>query len=293
MSINSQFLTSLNISRNCHNSKILTKKYIYLGFSCNLNIMKMKLFIYSFALLAILAYSPIIKSETISIPKIDWSFNGPFGSFDKAQLQRGFSVYRQVCSSCHSLKNVSFRHLKDLGYDDSDIKAIASEYLIEDGPDGAGDFFTRKAISSDNIPAPYINDNQARFANNGAFPVNLSTIIKARSGGADYVAALLTGYVDNPPVDIKIEDDQYYNQYFKGNVIAMSQQLSDDLIEYTDGSPVSKEQYAKDVTAFLAWANEPHMIERKQLGLKVILFLTLFLVIAIFYQRKLWRRIKI
>lgn len=256
------------------------------------NFLKSRLMLTSLVLIALLAYSPISKSESLSAPKINWTFDGPFGSFDKGQLQRGFSVYRQVCASCHSLSNVSFRNLKDLGYNDAEVKAIAREYSVEDGPDDSGDLYIRKALPSDNIPDPYDNNKQARLANNGAFPINLSTIIKARSGGADYVAAILTGYVDKAPAGIKVEAGQYYNKYFKGNIIAMPKQLSDDLLEYTDGTPNTAKQYAQDVTAFLAWANEPYMVERKQLGIKVLLFLSFFLIVAVLYQKKIWRKLK-
>jgi len=224
------------------------------------------------------------------IEKQNWSFDGVFGKFDKAALQRGFQVYKEVCAGCHGLEYIAFRNLTELGLNEDQVKAIAAEYEIEDGPDDEGEMFTRPAILADILPSPFANDNAARASNNGALPPDLSLIAKARTGGPDYLHALLTGYVD-APADVKINEGMSYNPYFPGNQIAMPPPIDDDAVEYTDGTPATVDQMSLDVVHFLMWAAEPKLEIRKRMGIKVILFL--LVLTALFYasKRKVWSRI--
>ena len=224
-------------------------------------------------------------------PEQDWHFSGPFGTYDRAALQRGLKVYRNVCAACHSMKRIAFRNLEALGYDESQIKAIAAEYSVTDGPDEEGDMFERPARPSDRFPSPYPNDNAAKAANNGALPPDLSLIAKARHGGADYLYALLTGYEEAPEGKTLLEG-QYWNKYMPGHVIAMAAPLSDDIVAYEDETPQTVSQYSKDVAEFLTWAAEPEMEERKQTGIKVIIFLLVFAGIMYSIKKKIWADVK-
>ncbi len=227
--------------------------------------------------------------HTPEFPKMDWSFNGPFGTYDRAALQRGFQVYKQVCSACHGLKRVAYRNLSALGYTEGQIKAIAAEYNVTDGPDDEGEMFDRPAKPSDKFKSPYANDNQAKASNNGALPPDLSLIVKARVGGADYIHALLTGF-EEPPAGADMGAGQHWNKYFTGNKLSMAPPLADDAVAYEDGSPTTVEQYSRDVSQFLAWAAEPEMEVRKQTGIKVILFLIVFAGLMYGVKRRLWAR---
>ncbi len=224
-------------------------------------------------------------------PKQDWSFNGPFGTFDKAAMQRGLKVYREVCAACHSLKRIRFRNLEALGYSEAQIKNIAAEYTVIDGPNEEGDMFERAAKPSDAFPSPYPNKNAAKAAN-GAYPPDLSLIRKARANGADYLYALLTGYKEAPEYFTKkngpLLEGQHYNKYMAGNVIAMAAPLSDGMIAYEDGSDETVKQYSKDVTNFLAWAAEPEMEVRKRTGVQVLIFLLVFAGILYGIKKKIW-----
>lgn len=228
----------------------------------------------------------------------EWSFEGPFGVFDRAALQRGYQVYREVCAACHSMDYVSFRMLGQEGgpFHDEDypnpndnpvVKALAAEFEIEDGPDEVGDMFMRAGRPSDWFPDPYPNQQAARAANGGAYPVDMSVITKARSGGADYVYALMTGYSE--PSDGEERPGLYYNPYFSGSWIAMPPQLIEGRVTYDDGTEATPEQMAADVTEFLAWASEPHMEQRKRLGFIVIGFLLLLTVLSYFAYKEVWR----
>ncbi len=219
-----------------------------------------------------------------------WSFDGVFGRFDKAALQRGFQVYQEVCAGCHGVKYIAFRNLTELGLSEDQAKAIAAEYEVEDGPDDEGEMFTRPAILSDILPSPFANDNAARASNNGALPPDLSLIAKARTGGPDYLHALLIGYEDAPD-DVTLNEGMSYNAYFRGNQIAMPEPLAEDSVEYTDGTPATIEQMSLDVVHFLMWAAEPKLEARKRMGLKVMLFLVVLT--ALFYasKRKVWSNI--
>jgi len=224
-------------------------------------------------------------------PAQGWSWEGVFGSYDRAAAQRGLQVYMEVCAGCHSMDLLYYRDLEGLGYSEDEIKAIAAEYEVEDGPDDEGEMFDRTAIPSDGFVSPYRNDNEARSANNGALPPDLTLIVDARPHGADYLYALLTGYSEEIPDGIELQDGMNYNAWFKGNQIAMAQPLYDDGVEYADGTPATVSQMASDVTTFLAWASEPNMEERKSMGIKVMIFLLVLLGLLIALKRRIWANV--
>jgi ubiquinol-cytochrome c reductase cytochrome c1 subunit len=244
---------------------------------------------------------PIFKPK-----EVDWSFEGPFGTYNKAQLQRGLKVYREVCAACHSMSLVSFRTLEDLGYSEAQVRALAAEYEVQDGPDDAGDMFMRPAIPADYFPDPFANPAQAAASNNGAVPPDFSLIAKARGvtrgfptfvldiftqyaqGGPDYIYSLLTGYQE-PPEGVEIPEGTYYNPYFiSGPSLAMAPPLSDGQVTYDDGAPETVDQYSRDVAAFLMWAAEPHLEERKAMGFSVMVFLLLFAGLVFLTKRRVW-----
>ncbi|MDC1315852.1 cytochrome c1 [Alphaproteobacteria bacterium] len=227
----------------------------------------------------------------IDIPKYDWSWKGFFGTYDRSAAQRGFKVYKEVCSGCHSMNLIAYRNLGDLGFSEQQIKVIASDSLVEDGPNEDGDMFERDAIPSDRFANPYPNDNAARAANNGAYPPDLSLIVKARPKGADYIHSLLLGYNDTP-ADFKVPEGMWYNKYMEGHLIAMPSPLTDGAIEYDDGTEPTLEQLSSDVTTFLAWAAEPSLEHRKRLGIKVLLFLIALFILTYISKEKIWRDIK-
>ncbi len=226
-------------------------------------------------------------AEGKALPARDWTFTGIFGQYDQGAMQRGFQISREVCSGCHSLKAIAFRNLEALGYGEDEIKAIAAEYTVVDGPDDEGEMFERPGLPADRFPSPFPNAKAAAAADNGAAPPDLSLMTKARNDGTNYLHALLTGYAD-PPDGMELLDVQSYNLYFPGNVTAMAPPLEEDAVEYEDGTPATVEQMATDVTTFLAWAAEPEMEERKRLGIKVILFLLVFTGVLYAVKRKVW-----
>lgn len=236
---------------------------------------------------AICASGMAKASESVKPPAQHWPFSGPFGTYDRAALQRGYQVYREVCSACHAMKRVRYRELADLGYSEAQIKAVAAQASVMDGPNDEGEMFERPAWPSDPFKSPFANDQASRAANGGAFPPDLSLIVKARPGGADYIYALLTGYQEAPEGHILLAG-QHWNAYMPGNVIAMTPPLTDGQIAYADGSAQTVSQYARDVAQFLTWASEPRLEDRKETGLKVLLFLSVF--VAVFYaaKRKIW-----
>ena len=238
-------------------------------------------------LLVGLQAGPALAAEGKELPERDWSFSGIFGQFDRGAMQRGLQVYREVCSGCHGLRFIAFRNLEALGYGEDEIKAIAADYSIVDGPNEEGEMFERPGRPPDRFPSPFPNDKAAAASNNGAVPPDLSLIVKARTGGADYIHGLLTGYAD-PPADLEILEEQNYNLYFPGNVTAMAPPLFEDAVEYGDGTPATAEQMATDVTTFLAWAAEPEMEERKSMGIGVMLFLLVFTGVLYAVKRKVW-----
>ncbi len=216
-----------------------------------------------------------------------WPHSGPFGSYDRGALQRGLQVYTEVCAGCHGLRLVAFRNLIDIGYSEDQAKAYAAQFEVEAEPDEEGEVGVRPARLSDRFVSPFANENQARASNNGSMPPDLSLIIKARDGGEDYLHALLTGYRE-PPEGVELREGMEYNPYFPGHQIAMPAPLSEDAVEYQDGTPATVEQMSRDLTQFLAWASEPMMEARKRMGLKVMLFL--FALTGLLYgvKRKVW-----
>jgi ubiquinol-cytochrome c reductase cytochrome b/c1 subunit len=246
--------------------------------------------------------------ETPSPPKQKWSFSGPFGKFDQAQLQRGFKVYREVCQVCHGLTLLSFRNLAERGgpgFSADQAAVIASEYEVQGEPDDKGEVKPRPGRLADRFPPPFKNDNEARARYN-AVPPDLSVIVKARSyergfpgfiidfftqyqeHGADYLVALLKGYEDAPKGQ-EAPSGTFYNKYFPGHFLAMPQPLTDGRVTYDDDTKPTLDQHAHDVSAFLAWAAEPHLEARKRIGLQVMIFLLVFAGLLYFTKKKVWR----
>jgi len=219
-----------------------------------------------------------------------WPFEGIFGTFDRQAAQRGAQVYLEVCSTCHSNHNLYYRNLKDIGFSEAEIKQLAQKYTVKDGPNAEGEMFDRPALPSDRFVSPYPNEEAARAANNGAYPVDLSLIIKARQDGPNYVFSLLSGYQD-APADVKLMPGLYYNPYFEGGQIAMPPPLTEGQVTFSDGTPATIEQMAKDVVVFLQWAAEPEMEHRKSMGLKVMIFLLVFTVFFYIAKKKIWKNI--
>lgn len=226
-------------------------------------------------------------AEAPASPDHEWSFEGLFGTYDRAALRRGLMVYRQVCQACHALEQIAFRHLGGVGYSPAEIEAIAAEYEVEDGPDDFGEMYLRTAVPSDYFPSPFPNDQAARAANGGALPPDLSVITKARPDGNNYLRALLVGFTE-PPADTNLMPGMYYNEYFPGHQIAMAPPLFEDGVAYPDGTQASVEQMAEDVTMFLSWAAEPELEERKRLGIKVLLFLVVLTGLLYAVKRQIW-----
>tara|TARA_B100000029_G_scaffold419350_1_gene424831 strand:- start:55 stop:834 length:780 start_codon:yes stop_codon:yes gene_type:complete len=236
----------------------------------------------------------VFAKSSEELIKIDWSFKSFFGKFDRGSLQRGYQVYNEVCASCHSLKYLSYRNLAEKGgpeFSEAEAKAIASNFEVTDGPDSTGEMFTRPARLSDKFVSPYANDEEAKSANGGAYPPDMSVLVKARKGGADYIYSLLVGYED-APADIKLDDGVYYNKYMYGNKIKMSAPLSEGLVEYTDGTEATTEQMAKDVVSFLMWAAEPHLEQRHKFGFRVIIYLLILSILVYFSMKKIWSRVE-
>ena len=234
------------------------------------------------------------SAEKVELLKTDWSFKGLLGKFDRGSLQRGYQVYTEVCSSCHSMKYVSYRNLAEEGgpeFTEEQAKAIAANFEVLDGPNSDGEMFTRPAKLSDKFVMPYENEKAAQAANGGAYPPDMSVLAKARSGGVDYIYSVLLGYED-PPAGVVLDEGVYYNKYMYGNNIKMSQPLSDGLVEYSDGTVASEEQMAKDVTTFLMWAAEPHLESRHKMGFKAILYLIILTILVYFSMKKIWSRIE-
>jgi ubiquinol-cytochrome c reductase cytochrome c1 subunit len=221
------------------------------------------------------------------LPRQEWSFDGVFGTYDRAASQRGFQVYKEVCSACHPVKFLHFRDLADIGYSEDEVKGIAAGYQITDGPNDEGQMFQRPGRPSDPIPGPFPNSQAARAANNGALPPDLSMIVKARPGGSDYVFGILTGYQE-APAGFNMLQGMNYNEFFAGHQIAMPPPLSEGTVTFTDRVPASVPQMAHDVVTFLTWASEPRLEDRHRTGFKVTLFLVV--AIGVFYaaKRKIW-----
>jgi cytochrome c1 len=223
----------------------------------------------------------------------EWSFAPPFGSYDNAQLQRGFKVYQTVCANCHAMRLLSYRNLGEPGgpqFEPKAVEVLASQVQVTDGPNEKGEMFQRPGRPSDRFRSPFANEQAARAANKGALPPDLSVIAKARPGGPDYIYALLTGYVP-PPQGFKLTEGMHYNAAFPGHQIAMVPPLSDGLVPYTDGTKADVDHYARDVAAFLMWAAEPKLEERHSVGARIMIFLIVFLVIMYLAKRVVWARV--
>ena len=224
------------------------------------------------------------------LPKHNWSFKGLTGTFDKSAVQRGFKVYREVCSGCHSMSLLYYRDLIDIGFSNEEVKAIASEYTVIDGPNDEGEMFERPAKPSDRFVSPFSNEQEARVSNNGSYPPDLSVITKAKKHGPDYIFNLLLGYSE-PPVDFELGEGMYYNKWKEGYQISMAQPLDEGYVDYDDGTENSLPQLAEDITTFLVWSAEPELEERKKLGIKVILFFIVLGSIVFIVKNRLWRQI--
>lgn len=243
----------------------------------------------AFAAVAILMFAaPARAAEDVVPPHQHWEFQGFFGTYDRAAAQRGYQVYKEVCAACHQMRFLYYRDLAALGFNEDEVKALAAGYEVTDGPNDQGEMFKRPGQPSDRFVAPFANDNAARAANNGALPVDLSVVVKAREHGPDYIYALLTGYKDAPK-DIALQPGMNYNAFFPGHQIAMPPPLNEDQVAYADGTKATVAQMARDVVTFLSWAAEPEMEARKAMGVKVVLFLIVLAGLLYAVKRKVWR----
>ena len=242
--------------------------------------------------LSLLVASQAYAAGDAKYPKqMKWPFDGVFGRFDEASVQRGLQVYKEVCSACHGIKKIPFRKLTEIGFSEMEVKALAAEYTVMDGPNDDGEMFERPGRPSDRFPSPYDNEKAARAVNNGAYPVDLSLIVKARKDGANYVYSLLTGYTD-PPADKEMGAGMHYNPYFAGGQIAMAQPIYDGQVEYQDGTANTMDQITFDLVNFLQWAAEPEMEQRKKMGIRVMIFLTIMTVLFYVAMKRIWSRVK-
>ena len=254
---------------------------------------KFRIKIFYLVLMTFLPLNPMYGAEMTEPIKVNWSFKGITGKFDRPSLQRGFQVYKEVCSSCHSMQYLSYRNLGEPGgpeFSEEEVKAIAASFEVTDGPDSQGEMFTRPGRPSDMFVSPHPNKEAATAANGGAYPPDMSVLVKARKGGANYIYSVLVGYEDPPP-GVKLDQGVYYNKYMIGNKIKMPNNLEDGLVEYADGTESTVEQMAKDVTTFLAWSAEPELEERHKLGVKVLIYLILLTILVYLSMKKIWSRI--
>ena len=245
-------------------------------------------------MLFLLSTLNLYAAEKVEYLKTDWSFKGLFGKFDRSALQRGYQVYTEVCASCHSMKYVSYRNLAEKGgpeFTEQQAKAIAASFEVTDGPNSDGEMLTRPAKLSDKFVMPYENVKAAQAANGGAYPPDMSVLVKARGGGVDYIYSLLQGYED-PPAGITLDEGVHYNKYMYGNKIKMANPLSEGLVEYADGTAATVEQMSKDVTTFLMWTAEPHLEARHRMGFKAIIYLIILTTLVYFSMKRIWSRIK-
>ena len=244
--------------------------------------------------ISIYSYNGTAAERSHELLNPGWSFKGFFGKFDRASLQRGYQVYAEVCAACHSMKYLSYRNLSEAGGPEFSVeqaKIIASQFELTDGPNSDGEMFTRVARLSDNFVGPYENIQAATAANGGAYPPDMSVLVKARKGGADYIYSLLLGY-EEAPEGISLDDGVYYNKYMAGNKIKMSNPLSEGIVTYIDGTEATEDQMARDSTSFLAWAAEPHLEARHKIGFRAIIYLIIMTVLVYFSMKKLWSRIE-
>ena len=240
-----------------------------------------------------ITFNQVKSEEKTKLLEVDWSFKGITGKFDRSSLQRGYQVYTEVCASCHSMNLVSYRNLGEPGgpeFSVDQVKAIAANFEVEDGPNADGDMFTRPGRPSDKFVSPYPNVQAATAANGGAYPPDMSVLVKARKGGSDYIYSVLMGYED-PPAGFELEDGVYYNKFMDGKKIKMSNPLSEGIVTYSDGTAATEAQMAKDVTTFLTWTAEPHLETRHKMGVKVLIFLTIFSLLVYLSMKRIWSRI--
>ncbi len=226
-------------------------------------------------------------SHAPQIPDAGFSFSRLFGTYDRAAAQRGFQVYKEVCANCHSMRQMYYRNLTELGLSADQVRNIAASFQIPDGPNDEGEMFERAGRVSDHFRRPFANDNAARSANGGALPPDLSVITKARQNGANYLYALLTGYRD-APAGVTVMEGMHYNEYFPGHQIAMGAPLSDGQVDFGAGVPNTVEAMARDVTTFMAWAAEPELETRRAMGVKILIFLSILGVLAYLTKRRIW-----
>ena len=249
------------------------------------------LFIY---LIIIISCNNSVAEEKVSLLKNKWSFEGIFGTFDRASLRRGYQVYNEVCSTCHSINLLSYRNLSEKGGPEFSLestKNIAASFEVIDGPNSEGEMFTRPGRLSDKFIKPYPNVQAAKSANGGAYPPDMSVLVKARGGGANYIYSILLGYED-PPEGFNLDEGVYYNKYMPGNNIKMPNVLSDGLLDYEDGTGATVQQMAKDVSTFLTWVSEPSLEARHKIGFKVILYLIILALLVYLSMKKLWLRVE-
>ena len=256
-----------------------------------LNSLLVKIFFIAFV--TAISNSAYSEEKKIEFIKNDWSFEGIFGTFDRSSLQRGYQVYQEVCSGCHSIQHLSYRNLSEKGgpeFSLDEAKAIAAQFEVTDGPNDDGEMFTRPRRLSDKFVNPFPNIQAATAANGGAYPPDMSVLVKARKGGADYIYSLLLGY-EEAPAGYELDDGVYYNKYIPGNKIMMSKPLSEGAVEYSDGTQATETQMAKDVVTFLTWAAEPNLEARHKMGFKVFIFLIILLTLVYFSKQKVWSRL--
>jgi len=233
-----------------------------------------------------------VKADlAIHPPSMNWSHTGPFNSLDHGSVRRGYQVYKQVCSACHSMKFISYRHLRDIAYTESELKTEAAEIRVMDGPNDQGEMFEREGKHTDYFPKPYPNDKAAAYANNGAVPPDLSYIALARHGGEDYIFHLLTSYCE-APAGVEVPEGQHFNPYMLGGKIAMAAPLYNEVIEYEDGTPATLSQLAKDVCTFLVWSASPEHDERKQIGIKAQIVCATMFMLVLYVKRHKWSVLK-
>ncbi|CAL9704008.1 unnamed protein product [Knipowitschia caucasica] len=240
-----------------------------------------------------LALHQSVKASDLELhpPQYPWSHAGPLSALDHASVRRGYQVYKQVCSACHSMEYLAFRNLVGVSHTEAEVKAFAEEAEVVDGPDESGEMFTRPGKLSDYFPKPYPNAESARVANNGALPPDLSYIVNARHGGEDYVFSLLTGYCE-PPAGVSVREGLYYNPYFPGQAIGMAPPIYNEILEYDDGTPATMSQVAKDVCTFLRWAAEPEHDQRKRMGLKLLMGGVILVPLLYYMKRHRWSVLK-
>lgn len=249
-------------------------------------------FFFVLFLLVLVAPAFALAGGDVKYPRQEnWAFDGVLGKFDRPSIQRGLQVYREVCAACHGVKRVAFRSLTDVGFSEAEVKSLAAEYTVLDGPDDSGEMFDRPGRPSDRFPAPYPNEQAARAAQGGAYPLDLSLIVKARADGANYVYSLLTGYHDAPE-GITVPQGMYYNPYFVGGLIAMASPLKDGSVEYQDGTASTADQMARDVVNFLQWAAEPEMETRKRMGVRVMIFLLIMTGFFYVAKKRIWSKVE-